>query len=149
MITFLLPAFFFLKQLLKTEEHSWSLAELVHAVVLLTHYHSLASFTFGCGINPEIHCDGGHTFRLLSVDGYCICDITNGNHDEYKMHTPDTDITVSIMFWKVKRLPFLKAPACCGVYLQSCTTFFPSLRPSLLLFFNAENEYFKLSSKSL
>ncbi|ETE69949.1 Sestrin-1, partial [Ophiophagus hannah] len=67
--------------------------ELVHAVVLLTHYHSLASFTFGCGINPEIHCDGGHTFRLLSVDGYCICDITNGNHDEYKMHAPDTDIT--------------------------------------------------------
>uniref|UniRef100_A0A8C6V6Y1 Sestrin 1 n=1 Tax=Naja naja TaxID=35670 RepID=A0A8C6V6Y1_NAJNA len=82
-----------IEQLLKTEEHSWSLAELVHAVVLLTHYHSLASFTFGCGINPEIHCDGGHTFRLLSVDGYCICDITNGNHDEYKMHTPDTDIT--------------------------------------------------------
>ncbi|XP_063167399.1 sestrin-1 isoform X1 [Candoia aspera] len=82
-----------IEQLLKTEEHSWSLAELVHAVVLLTHYHSLASFTFGCGINPEIHCDGGHTFRLPSVDGYCICDITNGNHDEYKMHTPDTDIT--------------------------------------------------------
>ncbi|XP_058030208.1 sestrin-1 isoform X2 [Ahaetulla prasina] len=82
-----------IEQLLKTEEHSWSLAELVHAVVLLTHYHSLASFTFGCGINPEIHCDGGHTFRLLSVDGYCICDITNGNHDEYKVHIPDTDIT--------------------------------------------------------
>lgn len=76
---------FFLKGLLKAEEHSWSLAELVHAVVLLTHYHSLASFTFGCGISPEIHCDGGHTFRPPSVSNYCICDITNGNHSMDEM----------------------------------------------------------------
>ncbi|XP_061667656.1 sestrin-1 isoform X3 [Syngnathoides biaculeatus] len=69
--------------LLKAEEHSWSLAELIHAVVLLTHYHSLASFTFGCGIMPEIHCDGGHTFRPPSLGHYCVCDIANGNshHD--------------------------------------------------------------------
>lgn len=65
--------------LLKAEEHSWSLAELIHAVVLLTHYHSLASFTFGCGITPEIHCDGGHTFRHPSLSQYCVCDIANGN----------------------------------------------------------------------
>uniref|UniRef100_A0A669E1M7 Sestrin 1 n=1 Tax=Oreochromis niloticus TaxID=8128 RepID=A0A669E1M7_ORENI len=65
--------------LLKAEEHSWSLAELIHAVVLLTHYHSLASFTFGCGITPEIHCDGGHTFRPPSLSQYCVCDIANGN----------------------------------------------------------------------
>ncbi|KAM8952388.1 sestrin-1 isoform 2-T2 [Pelodytes ibericus] len=70
-----------IEQLLKTGEHSWSLAELIHAVVLLAHYHSLASFTFGCGINPEIHNDGGHTFRPPSVGNYCICDITNGNHE--------------------------------------------------------------------
>ncbi|KAG2460459.1 SESN1 protein, partial [Polypterus senegalus] len=66
------------KQLLKAEDHSWSLAELIHAVVLLTHYHSLA-FTFGCGINPEIHCEGGHTFRPPSVGNYCVCDLANGN----------------------------------------------------------------------
>lgn len=64
---------------LKAEEHSWSLAELIHGVVLLTHYHSLASFTFGCGITPEIHCDGGHTFRPPSLSQYCVCDIANGN----------------------------------------------------------------------
>uniref|UniRef100_A0A8D0GBV6 Sestrin 1 n=1 Tax=Sphenodon punctatus TaxID=8508 RepID=A0A8D0GBV6_SPHPU len=74
-----------IEQLLKTEEHSWSLAELIHAVVLLTHYHSLASFTFGCGISPEIHCDGGHTFRPPSVSNCCICDITNGNHGVEEM----------------------------------------------------------------
>ena len=71
--------FFFFQRLLKAEEHSWSLAELIHAVVLLTHYHSLASFTFGCGITPEIHCDGGHTFRPPSLSQYCVCDIANGN----------------------------------------------------------------------
>ncbi|AWP20100.1 putative sestrin-1 isoform 3 [Scophthalmus maximus] len=68
-----------IERLLKAEEHSWSLAELIHAVVLLTHYHSLASFTFGCGIMPEIHCDGGHTFRPPSLSQYCVCDIANGN----------------------------------------------------------------------
>lgn len=67
------------QQLLKAEAHSWSLAELIHAVVLLTHYHSLASFTFGCGISPELHCDGGHTFRPPSLSQYCVCDIANGN----------------------------------------------------------------------
>ncbi|XP_067841108.1 sestrin-1 isoform X5 [Heptranchias perlo] len=69
-----------IEKLLKAEEHGWSLAELVHVVVLLTHYHSLASFTYGCGINPEIHCDGGHTFRLPSVGSCCVCDFTNGNN---------------------------------------------------------------------
>ncbi|XP_007255735.2 sestrin-1 isoform X2 [Astyanax mexicanus] len=68
-----------IESLLKAEEHSWSLAELIHAVVLLTHYHSLASFTFGCGITPDIHTDGGHTFRPPSLSGYCVCDIANGN----------------------------------------------------------------------
>ncbi|XP_053310443.1 sestrin-2 [Spea bombifrons] len=34
--------------------HSWSLAELIHALVLLTHFHALSSFIFGCGIRtPE------------------------------------------------------------------------------------------------
>uniref|UniRef100_A0A674MGK0 Sestrin 1 n=1 Tax=Takifugu rubripes TaxID=31033 RepID=A0A674MGK0_TAKRU len=73
------PFFFPPQQLVKAEEHSWSLAELIHAVVLLTHYHSLASFTFGCGIMPEIHSDGGHTFRPPSLSQYCVCDIANGN----------------------------------------------------------------------
>ncbi|NXV73231.1 SESN2 protein, partial [Atlantisia rogersi] len=48
-----------IEALLKPGEDSWSLAELVQALVLLTHYHSLASFVFGCGINPEEEQDGG------------------------------------------------------------------------------------------
>lgn len=31
----------------------WSLAELIQAVVLMSHAHSLASFVWGCGILPE------------------------------------------------------------------------------------------------
>ncbi|XP_076189486.1 sestrin-1 isoform X1 [Aptenodytes patagonicus] len=79
-----------IEQLLKTEENSWSLAELIHAVVLLTQYHSLASFTFGCGISPEIDCEGGHTFRPPSVSNYCICDITNGYHGADEIHASPT-----------------------------------------------------------
>nr|XP_014341071.1 PREDICTED: sestrin-2 [Latimeria chalumnae] len=52
-----------IEALLTTGENSWSLAELIHAVVLLTHYHSLSSFVFGCGINPELDHEGGHSFR--------------------------------------------------------------------------------------
>uniref|UniRef100_A0A8C2YCC0 Sestrin-3-like n=1 Tax=Coturnix japonica TaxID=93934 RepID=A0A8C2YCC0_COTJA len=40
-------------KLLKISEWSWSLAELVHAVVLLAHCHALASFVFGCGCEQE------------------------------------------------------------------------------------------------
>ena len=89
--------------LLKAEEHSWSLAELVHAVVLLTHYHSLASFTFGCGICPEIHCDGGQTFRPPSVSNYWICDITNGNHSVDEMQVNSAG-NASVSVWIVVRL---------------------------------------------
>ena len=35
-------------------EDSWSLAEVVHAIVLLAHFHSLSSFVFACGVNEEI-----------------------------------------------------------------------------------------------
>ncbi|XP_028294946.1 sestrin-1 isoform X1 [Gouania willdenowi] len=94
--------------LLKAEEHSWSLAELIHAVVLLTHYHSLASFTFGCGITPEIHCDGGHTFRPPSLSQYCVCDIANGNghlnhHDDW-LGNQDMSGEVEVLMERMKHL---------------------------------------------
>uniref|UniRef100_A0A8C3PUN1 Sestrin 1 n=1 Tax=Chrysolophus pictus TaxID=9089 RepID=A0A8C3PUN1_CHRPC len=101
-----------IEQLLKTEENSWSLAELIHAVVLLTHYHSLASFTFGCGISPEIDCEGGHTFRPPSVSNYCLCDITNGYHGVDDIHaspaasipTTESVCEVEALMEKMKQL---------------------------------------------
>lgn len=44
----------------------WSLAELIHAVVLMAHAHSLCSFVWGCGINPEPDHIGGYTFQPAS-----------------------------------------------------------------------------------
>lgn len=44
-------------------ESRWSLAELIHAVVLMAHGHSLCSFVWGCGLNPEPDHVGGYTFR--------------------------------------------------------------------------------------
>ncbi|KAG8588653.1 hypothetical protein GDO81_006047 [Engystomops pustulosus] len=38
--------------------HAWSLAELIHALVLLTHFHALSSFILGCGIYPPEGKDG-------------------------------------------------------------------------------------------
>jgi sestrin len=34
--------------------NSWSLAEVVHAIVILAHFHSLSSFVFSCGLNQEV-----------------------------------------------------------------------------------------------
>ncbi|XP_038613791.1 sestrin-2 isoform X1 [Tachyglossus aculeatus] len=52
-----------IEALLKPGEHSWSLAELTQALVLLTHHHALASFVFGCGILPEREPAGTPTSR--------------------------------------------------------------------------------------
>ncbi|KAM4621781.1 sestrin-3 [Polymixia lowei] len=65
-----------IQALLKTGEQCWSLAELVQAVVLLAHCHSLCSFVFGCGTDTD--------FPLpKSPNGtpptYCPSDAANGN----------------------------------------------------------------------
>ncbi|XP_070702894.1 sestrin-2 isoform X1 [Pempheris klunzingeri] len=44
-------------------EPRWSLAELIHAVVLMAHAHSLCSFVWGCGLSPEPDHIGGYTFQ--------------------------------------------------------------------------------------
>ncbi|XP_028045683.1 sestrin-3 [Monomorium pharaonis] len=42
---------------------NWSLAEVVHAIVLLAHFHSLSSFVFSCGINEELDNVTGHHYK--------------------------------------------------------------------------------------
>ena len=36
------------------------MSELVHAIVIMAHYHALAGFALGCGVNPEIDTPLGH-----------------------------------------------------------------------------------------
>uniref|UniRef100_A0AC11CKF3 Sestrin 3 n=1 Tax=Ovis aries TaxID=9940 RepID=A0AC11CKF3_SHEEP len=69
-------------KLVKTGENNWSLPELVHAVVLLAHYHALASFVFGSGINPERDPEISNGFRLIPVNNFCVCDLANDNNIE-------------------------------------------------------------------
>ena len=38
------------------------MSELMHAIVLLTHFHSLASFVFGCGVTSETDHPDGHMY---------------------------------------------------------------------------------------
>ncbi|XP_055212087.1 sestrin-3 isoform X3 [Gorilla gorilla gorilla] len=71
-----------IQKLVKTGENNWSLPELVHAVVLLAHYHALASFVFGSGINPERDPEISNGFRLISVNNFCVCDLANDNNIE-------------------------------------------------------------------
>ena len=54
--------YFFLQKLTRGNDN-WSLSEVMHAIVLLAHFHSLGSFVYGCGINAEIDHEGAHTFR--------------------------------------------------------------------------------------
>ncbi|XP_027323467.1 sestrin-3 isoform X2 [Anas acuta] len=71
-----------IQKLVKTGENNWSLPELVHAVVLLAHYHALASFVFGSGINPERDPDTSNGVRLIAVNNFCVCDLANDNNIE-------------------------------------------------------------------
>ncbi|XP_038020549.1 sestrin-3-like isoform X2 [Motacilla alba alba] len=68
-----------IEKLLKISEWSWSLAELVHAVVLLAHCHALASFVFGCGCEQDEGLGGRGAPKPLSLGNQCFCEATAGN----------------------------------------------------------------------
>ncbi|KAF1584277.1 Sestrin-3, partial [Eudyptes moseleyi] len=68
-----------IEKLLKISEWSWSLAELVHAVVLLAHCHALASFVFGCGCEQDEGPGGRGLLKPLSPGNQCFCEATAGN----------------------------------------------------------------------
>lgn len=44
----------FVVQKLTKGPNNWSLSEIVHAIVLLTHIHSLSSFVFSCGLTQDL-----------------------------------------------------------------------------------------------
>ncbi|NXS96813.1 SESN3 protein, partial [Jacana jacana] len=68
-----------IEKLLKISEWSWSLAELVHAVVLLAHCHALASFVFGCGCEQDEGPAGRASLKPLSPGNQCFCEAMAGN----------------------------------------------------------------------
>ncbi|XP_052010810.1 sestrin-3-like [Xyrauchen texanus] len=66
-----------IQALLKTGEHCLSMAELVQAVVLLAHCHSLCSFIFGSGFDLDSTPSPRDPHSM--TPGYCLCDAANGN----------------------------------------------------------------------
>lgn len=50
-------------QKLTKGKDSWSLAEVVHALVILAHFHSLCSFVFSCGLNQELDEAKGYNYK--------------------------------------------------------------------------------------
>ncbi|XP_033235130.1 sestrin homolog isoform X1 [Drosophila pseudoobscura] len=52
-------------ELLTKGINSWSLSEVVHAMVLLSHFHSLSSFVFSCGLTQKL--DGLSSPKLKSA----------------------------------------------------------------------------------
>ena len=56
-----------LSQKLTKGEANWSVSELVHALILLAHFHALCSFVYGCGVSTEVDHDGGYSYRPQPV----------------------------------------------------------------------------------
>lgn len=89
-----------IQALLKTGEQCWSLAELVHGVVLLAHCHALCSFVFGSGADgdsaplpPRTPNGTPPGYRLFDAPngtppGYRLADITNGTPPGYRLADP-------------------------------------------------------------
>ncbi|XP_030632368.1 sestrin-3 [Chanos chanos] len=98
-----------IQALVKTGEHSWSLAELVHAVVLLAHFHALASFVFGSGINPdpEVAEVTGVADDLCppAVSGICSCHLTNnGRANDSSPGNTNVGSELEVLMERMKRL---------------------------------------------
>eukprot|EP00117_Sycon_ciliatum_P005316 scpid87075/ scgid0586/ Sestrin-1; XPA26; p53-regulated protein PA26 len=55
-----------MEMLLQPGPDSWSMGELMHALVLLAHWHAVSGFVFGCGVNPELDMPEGHSFTCTS-----------------------------------------------------------------------------------
>lgn len=52
-------------------EARWSLAELIQAIVLMSHAHSLASFVLGCGVLPEPEQSADESLQMCSATESC------------------------------------------------------------------------------
>nr|XP_020451957.1 sestrin-3-like isoform X2 [Monopterus albus] len=86
-----------IQTLLKSGEQCWSLAELVQAVVILAHCHSLCSFVFGCDADSDSKSPNG------TPPTFCPFDAANGNANvPQSLATPPEHITRRRQFlWRL------------------------------------------------
>ncbi|XP_058465819.1 sestrin homolog isoform X2 [Malaya genurostris] len=103
-------------------QNSWSLAEVVHAIVLLAHFHSLSSFVFSCGLTQELDTSSQKIENnnivpqktdlehLNGTDGKAYLPTQNASHAPLmSLHfvavsIPQTEVTVDALMQRMKRL---------------------------------------------
>lgn len=74
--------------------YNWSLSEVVHAIVLLAHFHSLASFVFSCGLTQELDT---HTTSSQSIYNSLCNHQNNGSSDSYsRVSNGDEGVPISV-----------------------------------------------------
>lgn len=78
---------------------NWSLAEVIHAILLLAHFHCLSSFVYGCGINPKTDSDEGHTFQHATVP----CN-NQANNNCDSTQAVDAEAGVELLMLKMKTI---------------------------------------------
>ncbi|XP_061753076.1 sestrin-2 [Nerophis ophidion] len=84
-------------------ELRWSLAELIQAVVLMAHAHSLCSFVWGCGLNPEPDHVGGHTFQPPSP-GHPTRSPNSPAHEDGRQELVDGAMEVEVLMKRMVEL---------------------------------------------
>ncbi|XP_028316366.1 sestrin-2 isoform X2 [Gouania willdenowi] len=85
-------------------EPRWSLAELIHAVVLMAHAHSVSSFVYGCGLNPELDHIGGYTFQPQSANQHLQSPHSSPAQEEGKQELVDSAMEVEVLMKRMVAL---------------------------------------------
>jgi sestrin len=96
-----------MSKLLRSSE-PWSLSELMHAIILMTHFHSMCSFVYGCGITAELDI-GGFTYRSLDSDSDSNGDSSseakeNINNGHSKASKDETGVGLEVLMERMRRL---------------------------------------------
>lgn len=82
----------------------WSLAELIHAVVVMAHAHSLCSFVWGCGLNPDPDHIGGYTFHPPSPTTHVPRSPHSPAHEDGRQELVDGAMEVEVLMKRMVEL---------------------------------------------
>lgn len=83
-------------QRLTKGKHIWSLAEVVHAIVLLAHFHSLSAFVFSCGLIQELNTVSSQNqldgkINQMQTNAASINNIHHNYHLEHGLNNNNND----------------------------------------------------------
>ncbi|XP_055601644.1 sestrin homolog [Uranotaenia lowii] len=86
-------------------QNSWSLSEVVHAIVLLAHFHSLSSFVFSCGLTQELD-TANNSSQGMIVNNNSVAQKTDHEYHngQEAMTKPQNEVTVDALMQRMKKL---------------------------------------------